>query len=393
MTRVTATLLGVRNLIETEPTKTVPMLFEKEHTSGNVTSWGNPDALSVGYMVSDKFPDYVPEYLDQGNVFSKTNKWVNAMGVEKDVYKSVNMTATDCVGMSTRDQKNSLILYTIAADDDDECGFTVTIDDAKIGSDVYVYAGSSKGGHATVTVGETSRKFEIRSYQIITLGVYDGTPMTLKVDYYDPPNASPLYVYSYQLDTEGYDEMIKKLSDEQLEVTSYDATSLNGTVTAKEAGLLFLTIPYSEGWSAWVDGNKTEITPVNDALMAIKLDAGKHDIRIEYIPAGFKPGACITCASVVCIILLAVIPAVIGKVRSGKKAAIETAPDTASVSEAPAVMTEDVPAEMPVSAEPSETVITEVQEVPAEAEEPVDEPAPDAGDNEQPKAENGDNEQ
>ena len=127
--------------------------------------------------------------------------------------------------------------------------------------------------------------------------------------------------------------------------------------------------------------------------MAIKLDAGKHDIRIEYIPAGFKPGACITCASVVCIILLAVIPAVIGKVRSGKKAAIETAPDTASVSEAPAVMTEDVPAEMPVSAEPSETVMTEVQEVPAEAEEPVDEPAPDAGDNEQPKAENGDNEQ
>ena len=393
MTRVTATLLGVRNLIETEPTKTVPMLFEKEHISGNVTSWGNPDALSVGYMVSDKFPDYVPEYLDQGNVFSKTNKWVNAMGVEKDVYKSVNMTATDCVGMSTRDQKNSLILYTIAADDDDECGFTVTIDDAKIGSDVYVYAGSSKGGHATVTVGETSRKFEIRSYQIITLGVYDGTPMTLKVDYYDPPNASPLYVYSYQLDTEGYDEMIKKLSDEQLEVTSYDATSLNGTVTAKEAGLLFLTIPYSEGWSAWVDGNKTEITPVNDALMAIKLDAGKHDIRIEYIPEGFKPGACITCASVICIILLAVIPAVIGKVRSGKKAATETAPDTASVSEVPAVMTEDVSAEMPVSAEPSEPVITEVQEVPAEAEEPVDEPAPDAGDNEQPKAENGDNEQ
>ena len=327
------------------------------------------------------------------------------MGVEKDVYKSVNMSATDCVGMSTRDQKNSLILYTIAADDDDECGFTVTIDDAKIGSDVYVYAGSNKGGHATITVGETSRKYEIRSYQIITLGVFDGTPMTLKVDYYDPPNASPLYVYSYQLDTEGYDEMVKKLSDEQLEVTSYDATSLNGTVTAKEAGLLFLTIPYSEGWSAWVDGNKTEITPVNDALMAIKLDAGKHDIRIEYIPAGFKPGACITCASIVCIILLAVIPAVIGKVRSGKKAASAATADTAAVpetpavsetpvvSEASAVVTEEVPAETPVSAEPSEPVVPDASEAPAEAEETADEPAPDEGGSDQTKAENGDNEQ
>ena len=409
LTRVTATLLGVRNLVETESTKSVPALFEKEYTSGNVTSWGNTDALSVGYMVSGKFPDYVPEYSDQGNVFSKTNKWVNAMGIEKEVYKPVYMTATDCVGMSTRDQKNSLILYTIAADDDDDCGFTITVDDAKIGADVYVYAGSSKGGNATVTIGETSRKFEIRSYQIITLGVYDGTPMTLKVDYYDPPNASPLYVYCYQLDTDAYAEMLEKLSDEQLEVTSYDATSLNGTVTAKEAGLLFLTIPYSEGWCAWVDGNKAEITPVNDALMAIKLDAGKHDIRIEYIPAGFKPGVCVTCASVVCIILLAVLPVIVNKVRSRKKAmaaaAAETSAvvDTAAVPATPVESSEKTPVETSAetsAAMPEEAVIDASVEASTEAPaelgapaEPDDGPAPDDNGNAQSKAENGDGEQ
>ena len=405
LTRVTATLLGVRNLVETESTKSVPALFEKEYTRGNVTSWGNTDALSVGYMVSGKFPDYVPEYSDQGNVFSKTNKWVNAMGIEKDVYKPVYMSATDCVGMSTRDQKNSLILYTIAADDDDDCGFTITVDDAKIGADVYVYAGSSKGGNATVTIGETSRKFEIRSYQIITLGVYDGTPMTLKVDYYDPPNASPLYVYCYQLDTDAYAEMLEKLSDEQLEVTSYDATSLNGTVTAKEAGLLFLTIPYSEGWCAWVDGNKTEITPVNDALMAIKLDAGKHDIRIEYIPAGFKPGVCVTCASVVCIILLAVLPVIVNKVRSRKKAmaaaAAETtaAVDTAAVPATPVESFEKTSVETSAetsAAMPAVAVIDASAEEPAEAtSEPgaPEEPVPDDDGNAQSKAENGDGEQ
>ena len=315
------------------------------------------------------------------------------------------MTATDCVGMSTRDQKNSLILYTIAADDDDDCGFTVTIEDAKIGSDVYVYAGASKGGNATVTVGDTSRKFEIRSYQIITLGVFDGTPMTLKVDYYDPPNASPLYVYSYQLDTDGYAEMLAKLADEQLEVTSYDATSLNGTVTAKEAGLLFLTIPYSEGWSAYVDGNKTEITPVNDALMAIKLDAGKHDIRIEYSPAGFKAGACATGASVFCIILLAVIPAIVNKVRSKKNAAVAVAAataataDTAAVSDVPSETPAETIDEEPVEA-PAETQAEPVSETPAEA--PAEEETPaepevepvsedDAADKN--KAENGDDEQ
>ena len=388
LTRVTATLLGIRNLVETEKTKTVPALFEKEYSEGPVTSWGNTDALSVGYMVSKNFPDYVPEYLDQGNVFSKTNKWIQAMGVEDEVYKQVNLTADDCVGMSTRDKQNYLILYTMAADDDDDCGFTVTVNDAKIGADVYVYAGSSKGGNATVTVGETSRTFEIRSYQIICLGVYDGTPMTLKVDYYDPPNASTLYVYGYQLDTDAYRNMVEKLSDEQLEVTNYDATSLEGTVTAKEPGLLFLTIPYSEGWYAWVDGEESEITPVNDALMAIELGAGKHDIRIEYIPAGFKPGACITCASVFVIVLLAAVPAIVRKARSKKAvpAVAVVAADNTPVTGTSAVMPETAadPDNISEIVQPSEPVQPAEPAVPLAPEQPGPEaPSSEIGDGEQ----------
>ncbi len=369
LTRVTATLLGVRNLVETEKTKTVPALFEKEYTDGPVTSWGNPDALSVGYMVSEKFPDYVPVYSDQADVFSNTNQWVQAMGVKYNVYKPVNLTAVDSVGMSTKYKKNTMLNYTIEADDDDDCGFTVTIDDAKIGSDVYVFAGSSKGGTAKVTIGDKSYSFEIRSYQIITLGVYDGTPMTLKVDYYDPPNASQFYVYGYQLDTEAYKNMVESLSDEQLDVTSYDSTSLNGTITAKESGLLFLTIPYSEGWNALVDGEKAEIIPVNDALMAIKLNAGKHDIRIEYTPHGFKAGVCITCTSVVVIILLAAVPALIRKARASKKAAVAATAAVPVPSDVPAETSglADIPeAVLPV--EPEVSTETEAQEQPEEAE-------------------------
>ena len=392
LTRVTATLLGVRNLVETEKTKSVPALFEKEYTEGPVTSWGNPDALSVGYMVSDKLPDYVPEYTDQGDVFEKTNNWIKAMGMEDSVYVPLNIEATESVGMSTKYKRNNKIPYTIESSDDDDCGFTVTIDDAKIGADVYVYAGSSKGGNATVTVGETSRTFEIRSYQIITLGVYDGTPMKLKVEYYDPPTANQVYVYGYQLDVDAYKKMLETLSDEQLEVTKYDSTSLEGTVTAKESGLLFLTIPYSEGWYATVDGEPADITDINDALMAIRLDAGKHDVRIEYIPAGFKPGVCITCASIVVIILLAAVPALVRKVRSSKKAVAVGATEEANAPKAEedkAVPAEpslpEVPEAPAVPAAPETPAVTEVSgdpEAPAAAEAPA-EPSSENGDSEQ----------
>ena len=116
-----------------------------------------------------------------------------------------------------------------------------------------------------------------------------------------------------------------------------------------------------------VNGEKTEIVPVNDALMAIKLNAGKHDIRLEYIPHGFKAGACITCASVVVIILLAAVPALIRKARASKKAAVSAA--VAEPSNAPAEPSG--PAEIPEAALPAEPEVspeTEAQEQPEEAE-------------------------
>ena len=91
ITRVTATLLGVRNLVAIENTQTVPDLFDQEYNAGEVTVYGNPDALSVGYMVSDDILDYAPKYEEDLDVFSKTNEWVRSMGVGSDVYTPISM--------------------------------------------------------------------------------------------------------------------------------------------------------------------------------------------------------------------------------------------------------------------------------------------------------------
>ena len=128
----------------------------------------------------------------------------------------------------------------------------MSITEADIGSDVYIYANARKGGNVTITRGNIVQKFEIRSYQIICLGIFDGTPIDVTVKYTESPGTSN-FVYGYQLDQEGYAQMLSVLGDEQLEVTSYDSTSLSGHIEVLEDGLLFLSVPYSEGWSAEVD--------------------------------------------------------------------------------------------------------------------------------------------
>ena len=115
--------------------------------------------------------------------------------------------------------------------------------------------------------------------------------------------------------------MLSILGDEQLEVTSYDETSIAGHIDVKEDGLLFLSIPYAEGWKAVVDGEEAEIVPIQDALMGIRLEKGSHDISLKYTPAGFTLGLAVSGISVFVIIALIVVSEILRK-NADKKAAV-----------------------------------------------------------------------
>ena len=317
LTRVTATLLNVRNLVEVDKTQAVPDLFEQEYKGKVISSWANKDALSVGFMTDPAVIDYAPDYDNNLNVFAKTNDLVRSMGAD-DVYKPVTLIAGETSGLMTVDRESSAMAFTTSSNvQNNEYSFNVTIKDADIGSDIYMYANSKKGGNVTIKCGDKTRKFEIRSFQIITCGVFDGTPIEVYVKYSESPSSN-ITLYGYQLDRAGYDRMLEKFSDEQLIVTDYDTTSMSGHIDVKEDGLLFLSIPYAEGWSAVVDGENAEITPIQDALMGIRLSAGSHDISLKYTPAGFKAGLIISIASVALIAIIISVSFILSRKKTDK---------------------------------------------------------------------------
>lgn len=342
LTRVTATLLNVRNIVEVDNTQMTPALFEQEYRDGVITALANKDALSLGYMTDPALIDYEPDYDGNLDVFDKTNQWINSMGAE-NVYKPVTLVPAGSSGIITDAEPSIVLVYSSTSNaQNPEYSLMLTVDDADIGSDVYVYANARKGGTATITIGEKKQKFEIRSYQIITLGVFDGTPMTLEIKYHESPGSS-IFMYGYQLDREAYGNMLDKLGDEQLEVTSYDSTSVTGNIDVKEDGLLFLTIPYAEGWSAVVDGEAREIVPVQDALMGIRLEKGHHEISLKYVPVGFKTGLMASIVSVVLIAAIVIIPVIVRKNKVNGREDGESGPSGADVTETSEEMIEEVP--------------------------------------------------
>lgn len=299
LTRVTATLLGIRNFVLLEPTSKYPHGFDQEYTCNEVTAYGNPDALPVGYMVDDDVINYIPPEANQ-DPFNKTNDWVRSMGIEADMYNPIYASPVSEENVTYGGNYGSYLLYTVG-DTNIAASFEVTLTGAEIGNDVYIYVNSSKNGNVTVSSGvPVTFSYDTRSYQIVCLGKYTGDPIQVKLTFSTPPYGELLF-YAYELNKPGYDEMVNRFSSHGLEVQYYDDTTIAGTIDAGDGGFMLLTIPYSEGFTVYVDGSMVDLVSVQDALSGIYVDAGTHQVVIKYVPKGFTAA---TVISVVGLVLL-----------------------------------------------------------------------------------------
>lgn len=79
---------------------------------------------------------------------------------------------------------------------------------------------------------------------------------------------------------------------------------ISGTIDCEDNKILFLSIPYSKGWKAYVDDQETELLKANIGFMALPLGTGEHRIELEYRTPGLNVGMVISIVSFVCILVL-----------------------------------------------------------------------------------------
>lgn len=87
-----------------------------------------------------------------------------------------------------------------------------------------------------------------------------------------------------------FDGQIDALKEDVLDNVELPTNGVRGTIDASKDELLFLSIPYSDGWSATVDGAEANIICANTAFMGIALSAGRHSIELRYATPGLGLG-------------------------------------------------------------------------------------------------------
>ncbi len=110
------------------------------------------------------------------------------------------------------------------------------------------------------------------------------------------------------IDTESfYNDCLEKKKTSGLNVEKHSDTYISGRVNVKEGEILFTTIPYDKGWTAYADGKKCETLSAQNTFLAIRVPQGEHEIELYYRVPGFVASLCISVATLIGICIYAML--------------------------------------------------------------------------------------
>ena len=96
-----------------------------------------------------------------------------------------------------------------------------------------------------------------------------------------------------------FEAMSEQKRDSSCYSFEYDTNGFTAKNKQDKEGLVFFSVPYTDGWSAEVNGEKAEIIKASYGFMAVDCKAGENEIVFHYVTPGIKAGAAMTLLSAV----------------------------------------------------------------------------------------------
>lgn len=87
---------------------------------------------------------------------------------------------------------------------------------------------------------------------------------------------------------------LKERKKNSMKQIQYEGNHFRGVYHTKKDQILCVTIPYSKGWKATVNGKRAKIYKANGMFMGIVMKNGTQNVKLDYETPGLKIGACIS---------------------------------------------------------------------------------------------------
>lgn len=282
----------------------------------------NPNALSIGYMVSSKIQNLA--FLGNDNPFNSQNMFLSTItgntqftetpesitiDGNREYYTRIpeEIELSQCYESPYGEQR----LFTANADASDPViNIHIT---AQTADDIYMYlkTQNEKAVNTWISTEKdengnfinhqtlgTNQYFEEHNYSIVRVGAFEpGTEievrLTIRLNSSEPDKDEYTIIknfFFYHLNYDLFQQDIDTLKDQQWNITSFSDRYIEGTITAEEGQLMLTTIPSEPGWKVTVDGKEVETVEILKAFIGIPLTPGEHTVTMKYTPPGFNLG-------------------------------------------------------------------------------------------------------
>ncbi len=303
-------LLGIKYVVTDQPL-TYPYYREIYSPNNNVPlfAYENEKASTFGFLVDES------SLQQERPIFQTAFQNANSIAImltgnEEEIYKPVDLTLE-----SGYSEETKIVKYSFAG----EAGASLFLDmeglwtpSAKEKEDEF-----AKGSLSTENDEDNVEKrllihlddnlacvgyFSYYLQKGLGLGKINNTGRH-SLSFYIPDNLSIDKVEAFTLDEEALIHHIDVLMGSQVENVRKIKNGVYGKVDVSGEKRLVTSIPYDEGWTLLVDGEKTDICPIFGTFISVSLSEGNHEIELRYIPKGFSEGCVASLTSMFIVII------------------------------------------------------------------------------------------
>ncbi len=264
--------------------------MENVLSTDNMVVYKNDSALPIGYAIDKDINKW--SYANHNCAMVLNHFATYGADISNNIYNTTNpdftVSGTGC-DTEFNPKSPNVINYTNGS------GNTMSILVSFIVDDPGKYFINIRGNYMqTVSYSLNGLKKGSDRYQtqLMDLGeLVKGDLVTLEIKFSKGCSASgSLTVYTSVLNRDALTAFRAEMTKRGMEVNELKDDYVKGNISLEEDQLVMTSIPYDEGWTAYVDGKEVEIEKLAGAFIGIDAGPGHHDIELKFSPEGTKEG-------------------------------------------------------------------------------------------------------
>lgn len=106
-----------------------------------------------------------------------------------------------------------------------------------------------------------------------------------------------------QLRENSLEDVVEQRRTGAMAINAFRPTHIIGTVQVQRAAVAVFQMPFDEGWSAQIDGQRVARFMTDDGLLALFVSAGLHIVDLNYRPPFLISGSIVTILALLVIVL------------------------------------------------------------------------------------------